>query len=137
MRLEWQERVLRDRYADEKNAVLAGELGVSLRTVARWAAELGLRKSEAFLARVLHDANMQVMWMRLCGKKVGGYAKGGTAGSFGRRKLSEAEEKRRVEAIRRTAWEERKRILRGEKRKTRWGMVDYGKGKSGGKWQKA
>lgn len=141
MRLEWQEQALRERYADEKNADLAAELGVSERTVLRWAGQLGLRKSEAFLRSVLREANMQVAYLRLCGKKVGGYAKGtnkgGTAGSFGRRVVSEEEEKRRVEAIRKTAWEERKRVLRGEKRKTQWGMVDYGKPKVGGKWQKA
>lgn len=44
MRLEWQEQVLLERYADEKNAALAEELGVSVRAVERWAAELGLRK---------------------------------------------------------------------------------------------
>ena len=141
MRLERQEQVLRERYADEKNRDLAAELGVSERTVLRWAGQLGLRKSEAFKAAVLLEANMQVAYLRLCGKRCGGYAKGtnkgGTAGSFGRRVVSEEEEKRRVEAIRRTAWEERKRVLRGEKRRTRWGMVDYGKEKVGGKWQKA
>jgi len=125
MRLEWQERLLRERYAEERNEDLARECGVSVRTVGRWASELGLRKSEGYLARQRWNAYMVVAWMRLCGKRVGGTVKGGTAGSFGRRRLTEEQEKKRIAAIRNTAWEERKRVIRGEKRKTGWKMVDY------------
>lgn len=138
MRTEVQERVMRERFADEKNPALAGELGVSVRTVARWAREMGLSKSAAFWERVRWDAFLGQQYAKLVGRGVGGGGrKGGTAGSFGRRMLSEEEEEKRKDAIRKTAWEERKRVLRGEKRRTGWKMVDYGKGKVGGKWQKA
>lgn len=136
-----QEKILRERYPGEKNKDLADALGVSLRTVSRWAKGMGLTKSQEFMDGVRWEAYMKVKWMRLCGMKVGGYdkgkMKGGTPGSFGRRKVSRKEEDKRVEAIRNTAWEERKRVLRGEKRKTGWKMVDYGKPKKDGKWQKA
>ena len=140
MRLEEAEGLLRSRYADEKNGDLAKELGVGLRTLSRWAARLGLRKSEAFLGRVRWEAQMELAHRRLCGERVGGVKKGegkATAGSFGNRRLTPEQEEKRKEAIRKTAWEERKRILHGEERKTRWRMCDYGKKKVGGKWQKA
>lgn len=115
--------LLRERYAEEKNAVLAEALGVSERTVLRWASSLGLRKSEAFLARVRWDAELAARYLRLTGVRVGGFGKGergGTAGSFGRRRLTAEQEAKRIAAIRATAWEERKREIRGEPLRTRW-----------------
>lgn len=135
-----EERIaaMRERYADVENADLAREFGVSERTVLRWAAQLGLRKSEALLEKIRWKAYLGMQYLKLTGGNCGGGArKGGTAGSFGRRKLTAEEEKKRVEAIRKTAWEERKRIMHGEMRKTKWGMRDYSKPKEGGKWRKA
>lgn len=130
--------VLRERYADTENGILAKELGVSIRTVARWGAALGLRKSPDLIEKIRYKAYLGWQYLRLTGGNIGGGAKkGGTSGSFGQRKLTEEEERKRVDAIRKTAWEERKRVLRGESRKTRWRMVDYGKKKVDGKWQKA
>lgn len=130
--------VLRERYSDTENGILAKELGVSIRTVARWGAALGLRKSPDLIEKIRYKAYLGWQYLRLTGGNIGGGAKkGGTPGSFGKRKLTEEEERKRVDAIRKTAWEERKRVLRGETRKTRWKMVDYGKKKVDGKWQKA
>lgn len=129
---------MREKFADEKNPALAEELGVSVRTVERWASEMGLGKSVAFWERVRWDAYLGQQYAKLVGRSAGGGCrKGGNAGSFGRRKVSAEEEEKRKDAIRKTAWEERKRILHGEKRRTGWQMVDYGKGKVGGKWRKA
>lgn len=132
-----QEAVLRERYADKKNRELAGELGVSERTVRRWAKELGLEKSEEFLKGVLWEASMQAEYLRLCGKRVGGVPKGVRTREGCGFVRTEEVEKKRIAAIRKTAWEERQRVLRGEKRRTGWRMVDYGKEKVDGKWQKA
>ena len=121
------EALLRKRYSEEKNAVLAAELGVSARTVARWAAKLGLKKSEEFMARCRFDAEMVVEWMRLCGKKVGGVPKGyraNPAGEFkkGQRAFSGALEEKRVKALRERGMDERRRMRAGQERKTRWRM---------------
>lgn len=43
-----QENFLRRHYADTRTDLLAEELGVSYRTVCRWAASLGLKKNEDF-----------------------------------------------------------------------------------------
>jgi len=43
-----QENLLRRHYADTRTDLLAEELGVSYRTVCRWAASLGLKKHEDF-----------------------------------------------------------------------------------------
>ena len=43
-----QENLLRRHYADTRTDLLAEELGVSYRTVCRWAANLGLKKNEDF-----------------------------------------------------------------------------------------
>lgn len=129
---EWMDGVLRKRYAGEKNALLAEELGVSLRTLERHAGRLGLRKSESFLRDVSREGLMEVEYRRLCGERVGGVRKGegrkGTAGSFakGHHFCGEVEA-RRVKAIRDRAWDERVRGMRGWERRTKWKMSDYGK----------
>lgn len=127
---EWMDAVLRERYADEKNAVLARELGVSLRSVERHAGMLGLRKSEAFLGRVSSEGLMEIAYRRLCGERVGGFRKGegrkGNVGSFrkGHHFCSDVE-RRRIGAIRARAWDERVRAMRGWERKTKWKMSGY------------
>ena len=123
---EEKRKVMVERYADCGNEELARELGVSVRTVGRWAKALGLRKSEKRLAEIRLDAQRTVEWMRLCGKRVGGVKKGqgkANAGSFkkGHRFSGEAEE-RRVRALRERGMDERRRIRNGEERKTRWRM---------------
>lgn len=123
-RVEW-DLVLLERYADEKNAVLCKELGVSMRTLERHANALGLRKSDAFLRKVSEEGLREVEYRRLCGERVGGIRKGdgrkGTAGSFKKGHKFDAEvEARRVKAIRDRAWDERVREIRGWAKKTRW-----------------
>lgn len=129
--------MLRRRYSDESNASLAEELGIAAVTVSKWARKLGLRKSEKFMEKARWKGMVEIWYAQVTGKNRGGARKGGTSGSFGRRKLTAKEEEKRKKAIRDTAWEERKRILRGEERKTRWSMRDYSKPKEGGKWRKA
>lgn len=124
---EWQEQLLRERYSEEKNRELAAELGVSSRTVARWAAALGLRKSEEFMARCRWDAEMKVRWMRLCGMKVGGAMKGRKGAGGGRFKKGQKAfsgelEEKRIRALRERGMDERRRIRRGDVRKTKWRM---------------
>lgn len=127
---DWMDAVLRERYGDEKNAVLARDLGVSMRTVERHAGMLGFRKSEGFLERVSREGLRDIEYRRLCGERVGGFRKGegrtGNVGSFrkGHHFCSEIEEKR-VKAIRDRAWDERVRLMRGWERKTKWKMTGY------------
>lgn len=45
-----QRKILTKRFADTPTTVLASEMGVSYRTVCRWAAGLGLAKSKGFAA---------------------------------------------------------------------------------------
>lgn len=106
----WREEELRRRYPCERDAVLAEDFGVCTRTIWRWAKKLGLEKDAEHARRPFRK---------------------------GERAFSGELEEKRKEAIRRSAWEERKRILHGEPRKTGWRMVDYGKPQVGGKWQKA
>lgn len=122
------EAVLRERYGEERNEVLAKELGVSVRTVARWAAKLGLKKSERWLAQQRWDAVMVAQWKRLCGHRVGGFEKGKYKGvnwsgwKKGERAFSGEAEKKRVAALRERGMDERRRIRSGQERKTRWRM---------------
>lgn len=119
----WMDGVLLERYADTENAELAVELGVSVRSVERHAAALGLSKSERFLLDVRRRALDQVSYLRLIGRKIGGGKKGGTPGSFKKgHRLSEEVERKRVKALQDLAWNERVRLIRGIPRKTRWKM---------------
>ena len=59
------DQVLLERYAEEESAVLADELGCSVRTVQRMAARLGLRKSPDMLSRVGKKASdAATEWIR-------------------------------------------------------------------------
>lgn len=126
---EEKDAVLVSRYADEKNADLARELGCGVRTVERHARKLGLEKSDAFRMRARERAKAgALMWyeyMRITGQKVGNHGAPGRKFEKGHR-FSEEIEAKRVKAIRDRAWDERVRIIRGFTRKTRWPMVDYG-----------
>lgn len=121
----WEERfdaVLEERYAEEENGVLAAELGVSLRSVERHAAMLGLKKSGAFLVRSAKKASdAAVEWigrMKASGKKIvkryngKGFEKGHRWGS--------EVELKRVEKLREWVEEEKLRVLRGEKVRKGW-----------------
>lgn len=125
---DWMDGVLRERYAVEKNAEIAGELGVSLRSVERHAKALGLEKSRGFLERVSRDGLREIEYRRMCGERVGGFRKGegrkGTAGSFRKgHRFPEEVEARRIGAIRDRAWDERVRAIRGWARRTAWKMT--------------
>lgn len=52
-----QVSLLRERFSDTRNAELAALLGVSVRTVVRWARLLGLRKSPEFVAAMQRNAS--------------------------------------------------------------------------------
>lgn len=121
----WEERfdaVLEERYAEEENGVLAAELGVSLRSVERHAAMLGLKKSAAFLVRSAKKASdAAVEWigrMKASGKKIvkryngKGFEKGHRWGS--------EVELKRVEKLREWVEEEKLRVLRCEKKRRGW-----------------
>ena len=127
-----KDAVLVSRYADEKNADLARELGCGVRTLERHASKLGLSKSEAFRRRAQERAKSgALMWyeyMRITGQKVGNRGVPGTKFEKGHRFSAEVEAKR-VKAIRDRAWDERVRIMKGFSRKTGWKMVDYATGK--------
>lgn len=118
------EDVLREKFSSVRNADLERELGISNRTLLRHARRLGLEKSAAFLAEVSRRGLDTIEWMRLCGKRVGGYEKGthpGTAGSFRKgHKWDAGVEAKRVKAIRDRAWDERVREIRGMVPKTKW-----------------
>lgn len=116
---EAQERLLRERYAEEKNGVLAAELGVSVRSVERWAQRMGLRKSASFRSRCASEGGIE-------GKKVGlerAWFKGDAPWRFKKGHRWDAEtEERRVAALRERGMDERRRIRTGQERKTRWRM---------------
>lgn len=124
---EW-DAVLEARYAEEKNEVLARELGCGERTLVRHARKLGLEKSEAFRMRALEWANQGASrwyeYMRITGQKVGNHGAPGRKFEKGHRFDGEIEAKR-IKAIRDRAWDERVRIIHGVSRKTKWNMVNY------------
>lgn len=122
--------VLLERYADTKNEVLARETGYGMRTIERHARKLGLRKSPAFVAEVQWRASREgVRWceyMRITGQKVKKKAVGGKQWEKGHRFEGEIEEKR-LKALRDRVWDERRRMMHGMARKTKWRMVEFGK----------
>lgn len=127
---EW-DAVLRERFAEERNEVLARELGCGERTLVRHARALGLEKSAAFLERMRERSKAGAArwyeYMRITGQKVGNHGAPGRKFEKGHRFDGEVEAKR-VKAIRDRAWDERVRLIRGFARKTGWRMVDYGTG---------
>lgn len=121
----WEERfdaVLEERYAEEENGVLAAELGVSLRSVERHAAMLGLKKSAAFLVRSAKKASdAAVEWigrMKASGKKI---VKRYNGKGFEKGHHWDADvERKRVEKLREWTEEEKLRVLRCEKKRRGW-----------------
>lgn len=120
MTRKWKEemdQVLLERYADEESAVLADELGCSVRTVQRMAARLGLRKSPDMLSRVGKKASdAATEWIRrekAAGKKIVkryngcGFEKG--------HKWDEETERRRLDAVK-DGWAKRSERLRADKK---------------------
>lgn len=124
--------VLLERFSDELNADLCRELGCGVRTLERHARKLGLEKSAEFRARCLERTNRgALLWyeyMRITGQKVGNHGSPGRKFEKGHRFEGEVEE-RRVKALRDRSEDERRRIINGWQRKTRWPMVDYATGK--------
>lgn len=123
---EWMDRVLLERYADCENRVLCQELGVSVRTLERHAARLGVRKSDEHMKWVQSEgvdgARRWIEWMKLTGQKIR-KRPGGKRFEKGHRFSPEVEEKR-VKAIQARAWDERVRLMHGWRRATKWNMVD-------------
>ena len=126
----WMNHILVEKFSNTRNQDLEAELGVSNRTLLRHARALGLVKSEEFLREAAARGLRHVEYIRLTEGRAGGFRKGdghkGTSGSFrpGHRFGPEVE-KKRVESIRETAWQERRRMMHGMARKTRWKMADY------------
>jgi hypothetical protein len=125
----WMDEVMREKFADTRNEELQELFGVSSRTLLRHARKLGLRKSEEYMDAISRKGLDTIEYKRMLGERVGGPKKGHgvrTSGSFkkGHRFEGEIEEKR-VKAIRDRAWDERKRIIHGMPRKTRWKMLDF------------
>lgn len=122
--------VLRERYADTKNEVLVRDLGYGLRTIERHARMLGLNKSVDFVADVQKRASLEgARWfeyMRITGQKVKKKAVGGKQFEKGHR-FDDAVEEKRVKALRDRANDERRRMMHGMMRKTKWRMVEFGK----------
>lgn len=121
------DRVVLERYADAENAVLCRELGVGLRTLERHAAALGVRKSEEHVresqAKASREAARWFEYMRITGQKVQKKAVGGKPFAKGHRFEGEIEA-RRVKSIRDRVWDERRRMMYGLTRRTKWKMVD-------------
>lgn len=129
----WDEQT-RERFRQAYPEMTASELseafGISERTVYRRAGQMGLRKSDGHMNKVRRKGLLEIEYRRLCGQRMGGVDKGvntNPGGGFkkGHRFHGVLEEKR-VKAIRDRAWDERVRIIRGWRRKTRWKMIDFG-----------
>lgn len=124
--------VLRERFAGELNAVLARELGVGVRSVERHARMLGLEKGEGLKAKAKELSadgyRRYCEYMRITGQKIRRSGVCGKPFEKGHRFEADVEE-RRVAAIRARSDDERRRILRGMRRRTGWKMVDYATGK--------
>ena len=120
------DQVVLDRYADSENRALCQELGVSMRTLERHAARLGVRKSDAHMKWVQSEgvdgARRWVEWMKVTGQKIR-KSPGGKRFEKGHRFSPEVEAKR-VKAIQARAWDERVRLMHGWRRVTKWNMVD-------------
>lgn len=123
--------VLRERYATTKNSDLAREYGYGLRTITRHGTLLGLEKSPELLESIwregVRESARWCEYMRITGQKVV-KRPGGRPFEKGHRFEGEVEE-RRVKALRDRSEDERRRIINGWQRKTRWPMVDYATGK--------
>ena len=125
------DEVLKERFANEKNGDLAKEYGYAARTIRRHAELLGLSKSAELMERIWREgvagSVRKAEYMRITGQKVKRKRIGGAPWQKGHRFEGEIEEKR-VAALRARSEDERKRIIRGWTRKTKWPMVDYATG---------
>ena len=123
--------VLRERYANTKNSELAREYGYGIRTITRHGMLLGLEKSPELLESIwqegVRESARWCEYMRITGQKVRKRL-GGRPFEKGHRFEGDVEE-RRVKALRDRSEDERRRIIHGWQRKTRWPMVDYATGK--------
>ena len=117
------DKILIERYPNEKNSILSKELGYGIRTIERHAKMLGLHKSKEFLSETQLKASMEgARWfeyMRITGQKVRINNSNGKRFEKGRIPDPETE-KKRIAAIRATAWNDRKRIICGLPPKTKW-----------------
>ena len=117
------DRILIERYPNEKNSILSKEFGYGIRTIERHARMLSLHKSKEFLSETQLKASMEgARWfeyMRITGQKVRTNNSNGKCFEKGRIPDPETE-KKRIAAIRATAWNDRKRIIHGLPPKTKW-----------------
>lgn len=129
---EEMDRYLVEHFHNEKNESIADVLGCGWRTVKRHANLLGLKKDPEFIWQCGHEGQLaskrHYEYLRITGQKVTRKSGGGRPFKKGHRFSGEIEAKR-VKAIQDRAWDERVRIIRGWTRKTKWPMVDYGKGR--------
>lgn len=122
------DRYLMERYADTENKVLAEETGYGIRTIRSHALKLGLEKSRELMRRTQLRASragsMAIEYMKITGAKRKRKVRlGGRPFQKGHH-WDEETERKRVEAIRETAWQERRRMMHGMVRKTGWKMVN-------------
>ena len=122
---KWNEsinQILIEKYANIKNEELAKEFGYSLRTIERHARMLGLRKSKEFMRQTQLEASrkgtLELEYRSLIGLKRKGHCKGRVFKKGNH--LQPEIEKKRIESIRRRAWEDRKRIIHGMTPVARW-----------------
>lgn len=117
------DKILIERYPNEKNSILSKELGYGIRTIERHAKMLGLHKSKKFLSETQLKASMEgARWfeyMRITGQKVRTNNSNGKRFEKGRIPDPEIE-KKRIAAIRARAWDDRKRIIHGLTPRTKW-----------------
>ena len=115
--------ILLAKYANTTNAELIKEMGYGLRTIERHASQLGLRKSKEFMdesqRKGVNNALLWYEYKRITGQKIIRCRQGGRPFKKGE-KLPPELEKKRIEAIRRRAWEDRKRIIHGFQPKAKW-----------------
>jgi len=123
-----QEKQVRERYCSEATKSLAEDMGVPVSTLEKLARAMGLKKSEERIRQAGMETGRKNS-ERLKGRKQAEGQKGDRPWRFkkGQRAFSGELEEKRVKAIRDSAWEERKRVIRGEERKTGWKMADYAK----------
>lgn len=126
---DWKER-FREAYPHKSARELSEEFGISERSVYRWASKMGLHKNAGYLSRMRRKGLLEIEYRRLCGQRMGGVPKGVRTNPDGEFKkghrFAGAQEAKRVKAIRDRAWDERVRIIRGWRRKTRWKMREFG-----------
>ena len=120
----WVDAILIEKYANTLNAELVKETGYGERTIVRHARKLGLFKSKEFMSMTQrHAAEEGIRWyeyMRITGQKFNRKIVQHN-GTFKKGRVPDKEiEKKRIQAIRDRAWDDRKRIMHGMKPRAKW-----------------